>query len=166
MKRYCKPHPGDRVAMLRGHRHHGTAVLDRRAQRLLDEDVLVARERIGEHGGVGEVGGGDHDRVDVRVGEQVDVIAVGRDPCLGVGAAGSGLDTPEPPLDARATGIGERHHHGAVDVVEIQDVLAAHHPAADDPVPDGVAHPIEPTPPSPPPRSVRDLFRNAAQLAH
>ena len=102
--------------------------------------MLVTRERIGEHGRVSEVGSRDHDRVDVRIGEQVDVIAVGRNACLRLRTTRSGLDTPEPPVDARVHGIGECHHHGAVDVVQIEDVFAPHHPAADDPVPDGVAH--------------------------
>jgi hypothetical protein len=57
--------------------------------------------------------------------------------------------------------IGECDHLGAVDVVEVEDVLASHHPAADHAVPDGVAH--APTVlRHPAHRSVRELFRRAA----
>jgi hypothetical protein len=100
-----------------------------------------------------------------RVGEQVAVIGVHGRAFLRRLAVGPRSDTPEPPVDAGRHRIGERDHLRAVDVVEVEDVLAPHHPAADHAVPDGVAH--APTVlRRPTHRSVRELFRRAALAAH
>jgi hypothetical protein len=132
-------HPGDGVAV-GGGVDHPPAVVDGGAQRLLDQDVLVGGERVGEDVGVGEVRRDDDDDVDVRIGEQLAVVAVGGDlrpRLLAVGLVG---DASQAPLEARVDGVGEGDHLGALDVVEVEDVLAAHHPRADDAVADGVAH--------------------------
>ncbi len=73
------------------------------------------------------------------------MVAVDGGALLRLVAVGAGGDASETPFDAGRHGIGERHHLRAVDVVEVEDVLAAHHPATDHAVADGVAHPANRT---------------------
>jgi hypothetical protein len=110
-------------------------LVDRLGERLLDEDVLVGGERVGEHGSMREVRGRDDHSVDVRLGEQVAMVAVRRDSRLRLGPTRAA----EAPFDAGVDRIGENDDLGALDMVEVEDVLAAHHPAGDDAVADGLA---------------------------
>ena len=61
----------------------------------------------------------------LRVGEQVAVVAVGGDPRLRLRAARAGLDAAEAPFETGVDRIGERDDLGALDVVEVEDVLGA-----------------------------------------
>ena len=120
-------HPGEPGAVGRPAAHI-EAVVDGGAHRLLHHHGQVGGEHIVQHRGVGVVRGGDDDCVEIVAGQQLTVVGVGGDGCSRSVAA---------PVERRLDRVGDGHHLGLRKVDEVGDVLAAHHPGADDAVAHG-----------------------------
>ncbi len=131
------------VAVLEADPHHRAtalgrpqeraAVLDGRAQRLLDEHVESRVDGVEHRAHVEVVGRGDHDRI-AQVGiEQRPVVAE-----LGCRGPGLGRQGRTGRLERRRVGITDGADHGAVEGHQVLDVLDAHHPRADHAVADVV----------------------------
>ena len=132
-------HPGERIALL-GQVAHPQGVLHGRAEGLLDQHVLVGGENVLQQRGVGVVGRREDDHVDRRVVQQVVVSAVHRDAIALPGATGGCIQAGRRPVQAGVHRIGHGHDLGTIEVADVEDVLAAHHPGADDPVADAPVH--------------------------
>ena len=105
-------------AAVAGGRDHGVGLGQGAGHRLLDQHVPARLQEGDGLGGVEGVGGGDHDRVDLRVGGQGP--PVGGDPGDAV-ALGQ-------PVQGRLAPVGRRHQLGAR-VLEHRPGVEVHDPA-------------------------------------
>ena len=89
--------------------------------------MLTRGKNIAHDIDVGEVWRDDDNRVDVVVGEQLGVVLIGN-------AAGSGMRRAGFPR--AQVGVSNRNDRSVVEGENVLDVLDAHHPGADDSIPD------------------------------
>ena len=123
------PDPNE-AGMLGGRLHHPKAMLDLRAQRLFDEDVLAGAKNRLKHLVVSEVRRRNHDGIDGRAHEELAVVRVFFDiPTRGELAKAA----------APLVGVGDGRDPHAGNDLQVADVLAPHHAGTDDPELDGVA---------------------------
>mmetsp|Transcript_23924 Transcript_23924/g.61635 ORF Transcript_23924/g.61635 Transcript_23924/m.61635 type:complete len:230 (+) Transcript_23924:816-1505(+) len=110
---------------------HLEAVVERRAQRLLAQDVLASRDRVTQHIDVRVVGRGDDDDVDVGAREEVGVGRIVRYVALALLARPSLLDQR---LSTRARGlvwVGDGSDHSVRVQPEVLQMLATDAACAD-----------------------------------
>ncbi len=135
-------HPlrGGHVPVFQAHPHHPAgdvgrvrafddlaAVFNGRAQRLLHEEVDTGIEGVEEDRVVGVVGGRDDDHIAQTGCEELMVIGEGDG-----GPIGSEGSTC--PFEALGMWIADGGDDGVVEMADVDDVLASHHPRADDAV--------------------------------
>jgi len=114
----------DRMLVLAGSLENPLAVGDGRAQRLLHQHMDAGAEHVVEHRCMGHVRGGHHHYVAEAAGQQVAMVA----------EAGCGRCEGRGRVERPRIRVGHRAHPGAGQMQDVGDVLAAHHPGADDPV--------------------------------
>ena len=121
----------DEVVTALGRGPQLATALDRRGQRLLHQDVDGVGQHVEHDVAVGVVGGGHHDHVAQPGGQQVPVVGEVREggPTLPGGQVGQ---LPRP-----LVGVGDGRDLRPGDVLEVPQVLDAHHPGPDEAVADG-----------------------------
>ena len=120
------------AVVLAGHLGHPLAFVDEERHWFFDVDVFASRAGHHGHHGVPMVGRGDHHGLDVLVIQHFAEVAIRLRAAAQLGDA---------LIHARRIGLGEGHHIGVLLVLEVEDMLRADEPVANETDADAVVGP-------------------------